>query len=471
MSLRNVATSFTIEQQRLEINALAGDVNNIAIGVTNVGTAATANALAAGATGADLTLSGTLTVNGSQTILNTATLEVEDKNIIIAKGSTTDAAASGGGITLKGADDKTLLYDQAGDEWQFNKPLRVEGSQEYTASASSLETSVTKAAFRVKGSTNSSDSLWMGVESTDANPYIQGSNGVGNNAKTLLLNPHGGSIGIGLGTDSVDRKLHVKSSGLIAKFESTSANSLIMFATPTNEAANTIPNIGANDNDLEFTTGNISRLKITSVGDVTLGYAGNSLYFENGFNNSNARIQNTGSSNNSTLRFLTRNAGTEAEKLLIGTDKVMTSVDFKPDTHHQRDIGTASNGFRDIYGQTITVSTAYDSKGNVRSVPAKEPGNANYTLAATDAGKYVDSQGSGTTITVPANTFSQGDVVTILRATSGDCTIAQGSGVTMYHSADGANTTTGNRTLAQRGMATMIFVNPNYCYISGAGLS
>ena len=52
MPLRNVATTFTIEQQRLEINALAGDVNNIATGVTNVGTAATANALAAGATGA-----------------------------------------------------------------------------------------------------------------------------------------------------------------------------------------------------------------------------------------------------------------------------------------------------------------------------------------------------------------------------------------------------------------------------------
>ena len=123
MPLRNVATTFTIEQQRLEINALAGDVNNIATGVTNVGTAATANALAAGATGADLTLSGTLTVNGSQTILNTATLEVEDKNIIIAKGSTTDAAASGGGITLKGADDKTISYNQTGDQWEFNKTL------------------------------------------------------------------------------------------------------------------------------------------------------------------------------------------------------------------------------------------------------------------------------------------------------------------------------------------------------------
>ena len=67
--------------------------------------------------------------------------------------------------------------------------------------------------------------------------------------------------------------------------------------------------------------------------------------------------------------------------------------------------------------------------------------------------------------------MSKGDVVTIVRATSGDVTIAQGSGVTMYHSADGANTTTGDRTLSQRGMVTMIFVSANYCYISGTGLT
>ena len=482
MPLRNVATTFTIEQQRLEINNLAGDVNNIATGVTNVGTAATANALAAGATGADLTLSGTLTVNGTQTILNTETLQVEDKEIVIGNvSSPTDATAHGGGWKLKGANNKTITYNQTGDKWVSNKDFEVPqliatqaATTEFIQAIATNNGTRSIASFEGKDSSGNAVTLKMGGygDTQRGEIFTHSNHALGfatNNAATQMILDTSGSLGIG--TNSVDRKLHVKSSGLIAKFESTSANALIMFATPTNEAANTIPNIGANDNDLEFTTGNISRLKITSVGDVTLGYAGNSLYFENGFNNSNARIQNTGSSNNSTLRFLTRNAGTEAEKLLIGTDKVMTSVDFKPDTHHQRDIGTASNGFRDIYGQTITVSTAYDSKGNVRSVPAKEPGNANYTLAATDAGKYVDSQGSGTTITVPANTFSQGDVVTILRATSGDCTIAQGSGVTMYHSADGANTTTGNRTLAQRGMATMIFVNANYCYISGAGLS
>ena len=119
----------------------------------------------------------------------------------------------------------------------------------------------------------------------------------------------------------------------------------------------------------------------------------------------------------------------------------------------------------------LTASGWVDSKGPVRSVPATEPGNTNYTLQPSDAGKYIDSQGTGNTVTIPQNTMSKGDVVTIVRATSGDVTIAQGIGVTMYHSADGANTTTGNRVLAQRGMVTMIFVGPNYCYISGSGLS
>ncbi len=130
MPLRNVASTFTIEQQRLEINNLAGDVNNIATGATNVGSATTASSLAAGATGADLTLSGTLTVNGTQTILNTATLEVEDKNIILGKGSTTDAAANTGGITLKGANDKTITYSSSGDKWVSNIDVEILGELE-----------------------------------------------------------------------------------------------------------------------------------------------------------------------------------------------------------------------------------------------------------------------------------------------------------------------------------------------------
>ena len=82
-----------------------------------------------------------------------------------------------------------------------------------------------------------------------------------------------GNVGIGTGSDAADRKLHVKSSGLISKFESTSSTAAIMFATPTNESANTIPNIGATDNDLTFTTGNLSRVTVKSDGKVGIGTA------------------------------------------------------------------------------------------------------------------------------------------------------------------------------------------------------
>ena len=71
---------------------------------------------------------------------------------------------------------------------------------------------------------------------------------------------------------------------------------------------------------IKLRTATNERLQIDSNGSVHVGFSGESLYFQNGFNNSNARIQNAGASNNSNLRFLTRNAGTEGERVRIGSD-------------------------------------------------------------------------------------------------------------------------------------------------------
>ena len=68
---------------------------------------------------------------------------------------------------------------------------------------------------------------------------------------------------------------------------------------------------------IKLRTATNERLRIDSTGNVHVGFSGESLYFQNGFNNSNARIQNAGASNNSNLRFLTRNAGTEGERVRI----------------------------------------------------------------------------------------------------------------------------------------------------------
>jgi hypothetical protein len=76
----------------------------------------------------NLTLAGDLTVNGTTTTINTENLLVEDKNIIIGNVATpTDLTADGGGITLKGATDKTINWVDATDAWtsseRFSYPL------------------------------------------------------------------------------------------------------------------------------------------------------------------------------------------------------------------------------------------------------------------------------------------------------------------------------------------------------------
>ena len=78
---------------------------------------------------------GDFTVNGTTTTINSTTLEVDDKNIVLASGAADAAAANGSGITIDGA-SATFTYVSTGDKWQLNKPLDVGGS--VTADAISL---------------------------------------------------------------------------------------------------------------------------------------------------------------------------------------------------------------------------------------------------------------------------------------------------------------------------------------------
>ena len=87
---------------------------------------------------------------------------------------------------------------------------------------------------------------------------------------------------------------------------------------------------------------------------------------------------------------------------------------------------------------------------------------AAYTLAAADTGRLITITTGG--ITVPASVFSVGQVVTIYNKSGSNQTITQGSGVTLRQ-AGTANT--GNRTLAQYGIATVICISGTEFVISG----
>ena len=107
-----------------------------------------------------------------------------------------------------------------------------------------------------------------------------------------------------------------------------------------------------------------------------------------------------------------------------------------------------------------------DSKGDLRKIPFKQESSA-YTLVVADAGKAIEIATGG--ITVPTGVFGGGDAITIINDSASNQTITMGAGLgNMFNVADG---TSGNLTLAGRGMATIYFVNNTTCYISGGGLS
>ena len=122
-----------------------------------------------------------------------------------------------------------------------------------------------------------------------------------------------------------------------------------------------------------------------------------------------------------------------------------------------------SAGGGTITGNFNATGVVADSKGDVRKIIQNTLGSA-YTLVAADAGKHILAGG---TITIPNSVFAAGDAVTIVNNTAGDLTLTASVSV-IYNTADAA---TGNRTLAGRGMATILFGSATSAYISGAGLS
>ena len=109
--------------------------------------------------------------------------------------------------------------------------------------------------------------------------------------------------------------------------------------------------------------------------------------------------------------------------------------------------------------------TVSDSLGNVRKIPNDTKTSA-YTLVASDSGKMIRITTGG--ITVNNSVFAEGDVVSLINQSGSDQTITAGAGFSLYNSGDGS---AGNRTLAGRGMATMMFAAADAAYISGSGLS
>ena len=87
----------------------------------------------------NLTVSGDLTVNGTETVVNSTTLSVDDKNIVLGSVDTpTDTTADGGGITLKGATDKTINWVNSTDSWTASENFELASGKQFRINGNNL---------------------------------------------------------------------------------------------------------------------------------------------------------------------------------------------------------------------------------------------------------------------------------------------------------------------------------------------
>ena len=115
----DIGTGSTGGTTAITVGSSSGATSNITLN----GTVTAAN---------NLVVTGDLTVNGTTTTINSTTLAVDDKNIVIGDVAIpSDTTADGGGITLKGATDKTFNWVDATDAWTSSEDLNLLTGKSY----------------------------------------------------------------------------------------------------------------------------------------------------------------------------------------------------------------------------------------------------------------------------------------------------------------------------------------------------
>ena len=151
---------------------------------TGTGLSVAANATVGG----DLTVSGNLTINGTTTNISTTNLVVEDKNIVLADVATpTNTTADGGGITIKGATDKTLNWVNSTSAWTSSEDFNLLTGKVYEIGGASVLSATGLGVGVANSSLTSVGTIATGTwQGTIVSPTYGGT-GVNNASRTITL--------------------------------------------------------------------------------------------------------------------------------------------------------------------------------------------------------------------------------------------------------------------------------------------
>ena len=186
------------------VTSLSGTANEVAVSASN---GAITLSLPSNVTIADsLTVTGDLIVNGNTTTLNTSTLVVEDKNIVLANAATpTDTTADGAGITILGSTNKTFNWVDATDAWTSSEHLNLLAGKEFKIGGTLVLSNTTLGSTVVNSSLTSVGTIVTGVWNGTTIAIANGGTGATDAANAR--------INLGLGTISVQNANNVSITG------------------------------------------------------------------------------------------------------------------------------------------------------------------------------------------------------------------------------------------------------------------
>ena len=213
-----------------------------------------------------------------------------------------------------------------------------------------------------------------------------------------------------------------------------------------------------NESAKQLTSGSGNNI---SIGNYALGYDGNAFTGNNCIvigEYAGRKLEG----NNDANTFI---GGTAGDSVTTGNNN--TCIGYGADatsatTQNEITLGNGSVTKFRVPGVSLEVTSSgvSDAKGNLRSVPTRNETSA-YTLVAADAGKCINADNG---VTVPNGVFAAGDVITIINMATSNKTITQGSGLTMRNVGDDGST--GNVSVKQYAMCTLIFTASSVCFFS-----
>jgi hypothetical protein len=137
----------------------------------------------------DVLVSGNLTVNGATTTINSTTLTIDDKQIILGStASPSDVTADGGGIVLKGTTDHSITWSNSTDYWNFSEGINIPvGSSIKIDGVDLISNTALKSSITTAAGLNQIGTL-LNLQIDNVN--ING-NTISTNSGSLILNPAG----------------------------------------------------------------------------------------------------------------------------------------------------------------------------------------------------------------------------------------------------------------------------------------